>query len=289
MKVLITGSAGFAGRHLAAACADRGWDVTGIDSREGIDARDFFRSSDEKFGLVLHCAAIVGGRAMIDGAPLALTANLETDAACFQWALRTRPGRLVYFSSSAAYPVALQTGTPPRLLAEADIDLDDVRQPDQLYGWAKLTGEQLAARARGEGLAVSVVRPFSGFGEDQDRSYPFAVFAHRALQHEDPFTIWGTGAQVRDWVHIDDIVAAVLAMAEAGIDGPVNIGTGRPVPMTALAAMMAAAAGYEPQFRYYPDAPSGVAYRVADTTLLRTFYTPRISLEEGISRAAGPA
>ena len=117
MKALVTGSAGFAGRHFREALHHRGWDVTGIDIAEGNDARDFFSASGDRFDLVVHCAAVVGGRALIDGPPLALAVNLELDAAMFRWALRTRPGRVIYLSSPAAYPVALQG--EPRLLAEA--------------------------------------------------------------------------------------------------------------------------------------------------------------------------
>ena len=283
LKALITGSAGFAGRHFRKALEHGGWDVTGIDIADGNDARGFFRTDGRQFGLVVHCAAVVGGRALIDGPPLALAVNLELDAALFRWALRTRPGRVIYLSSPAAYPVALQRA--PRLLTENDLDLTDPRMPDQLYGWAKLTGEMLANRARAEGLPVTVVRPFSGYGEDQPDCYPFPALAARARRREDPFAIWGTGEQVRDWIHVDDICAAILAMVREGIDGPVNLGTGRPVSMRELAGMMCAAAGYEPEFKPLPEMPAGVAYRVADVTRLSEFYHPEVTLEEGILRA----
>jgi hypothetical protein len=51
---------------------------------------------------VVHLAAIVGGRSTIEGAPLSVAVDLSLDAELFNWALRTRPGRIVYFSSSAA-------------------------------------------------------------------------------------------------------------------------------------------------------------------------------------------
>jgi nucleoside-diphosphate-sugar epimerase len=55
--------------------------------------------------LVVHCAANVGGRATIDGNPLWVAENLELDAAMFRWAVAMRLPRVVYYSSSAAYPV----------------------------------------------------------------------------------------------------------------------------------------------------------------------------------------
>jgi len=162
------------------------------------------------------------------------------------------------------------------------IDLDDVRTPDALYGWVKLTGEQLARLARRAGVPVTVLRPFSGYGKDQSADYPFAAFAQRARAREDPFVIWGDGKQVRDFVHVDDVVDAALALAAGGHDGPFNIGLGEPVPMRELARRFTAAAGYDPQIRLMPNAPAGVSYRVCDPARLQKYFTPRVTLAEGI-------
>ena len=286
MKVLITGSAGFIGRHLIAELADEGHDVTGVDTMWGRDALTLFRHGDTHFDLVAHCAAVTPHRSAIDSSPLTVGAGcLELDAAMFRWALRTRPGRVIYFSSSAAYPVALQrTGMAVRL-RENHIDLDRPEQPDAIYGWLKLTGEQLARRYREQGGKVTVLRPFSGYGEDQGDDFPFGAFQGRAQRREDPFTIWGDGLQTRDWIHVDDVVGATLAAACEGVDGPVNLGTGVPTSMTSLVAEFCRQAGYEPEFDHRWDAPSGVAYRVCDPTLLNSFYTPKVSVEEGVRRA----
>ena len=298
---LVTGSAGFAGRHYARVLEERGYDVTRCDTAaraSGLvfpsdDALWVFDHSRTCFDLVIHCAAHVGGRTDIDGFPMSQVVNLQLDAAMFRWALRTRPGRVVYISSSAAYPVFLQSLAKMYALRECEIDpafREVIRVPDQLYGWAKLTGENLAHRAREAGLAVSVIRPFSGYGEDQDPVYPFRAFAERAKRRADPFEIWGNARQCRDFIHIDDIVEATMVMVEEGIDGPVNLGTGEATALGDLAGAFCEKAGYTPQgyapqFEVNRGAPMGVEYRVADVTRLHEFYTPKISLEEGIARA----
>jgi nucleoside-diphosphate-sugar epimerase len=290
---LVTGAAGFIGRHASRALADAGYTVHGIDivRTPGVmrwDARDFFRADEGGYDVVVHAAAVVGGRAKIDGDPLALAVNFELDAALFQWAARTRPGRVVYISSSAAYPVMLQTWDDARPLRESAVTLHEpiVGLPDALYGWSKLTGEILAARAREAGIPVTVIRPFSGYGEDQNADeYPFPAFAARALAREDPFVIWSSGDQVRDWIHVDDICAALMIMIRDGIDGPVNLGTGRATSMRELARAMCLTAGYDPEFKVLPGKPSGVAYRVADVTRMNEFFKPAVSLEDGIERA----
>lgn len=285
---LVTGDRGFIGRHFARHLKDAGWEVLRCDLADGFDARTLFRTRGLHVGLVVHCAAVVGGRETIDGPPLALASNLELDAGLFQWALRDRPGRVLYFSSSAAYPVFMQEGQGCQL-REEDIAPGFpgkmVGVPDQLYGWAKLTGEHLAHRARQEGLSVTVVRPFSGYGEDQDAAYPFPAFIDRALRRDDPFTIWGDGFQARDFIHVDDIVRACMVMYGQGIDGPVNLGPGQPVSMRRLAAMICQRAGYRPEFAFDRQAPAGVACRVSDPGRMREFYQPSVSLEEGIDRA----
>lgn len=294
-RALVTGAAGFVGRHFARHLRSQGWEVTGIDTELApdtvlFDARDFFRGKGGSrvagYGLVVHCAAVVGGRQVIEADPLAQAVNFELDAALFRWARITRPGRVIYFSSSAAYPVLLQDGAPPYALPEDEIKFDGLAGvPDELYGWAKLTGEVLARQAIRDGLPVSVVRPFSGYGEDQDASYPFPAFIDRALKREDPFLIWGDGGQVRDFIHIDDIVRACMVMYEQERAGPVNLASGRGVSMRTLASMICHQAGYEPEFEFAPAAPSGVRYRVANAFVLNQFCRPRITLEEGIRRA----
>jgi nucleoside-diphosphate-sugar epimerase len=122
MIALVTGHRGFVGRHMFRALEARGYNVIGLDLLDrptAHDARDYFRTFDTRFDLVVHCAAVVGGRTMIDGEPLRLAAeDLSIDAELFRWALRTRPGRIVAFSSSAAYPTFLQTPTGATLLKE---------------------------------------------------------------------------------------------------------------------------------------------------------------------------
>ena len=283
MKILITGNAGFVGREFMKQLD--GHDITGIDIVNGIDARDFFAKDDTKFDLVIHLAAIVGGRATIEGNPLKVATDLAIDSDMFQWALRTRPDRTVYYSSSAAYPTAYQTHTMKYTLNESHINLDSIMSPDLTYGWAKLTGETLAKYASNEGLRVHVFRPFSGYGEDQELDYPFPSFIARGKRKDNPFEIWGTGEQVRDFIHIEDVVSATLEAVNQDIQGPVNLGCGRATSFNELAKLVSTEAGYTPEIKHILGAPEGVSYRVCDPSKLLTFYTPKISLEEGIRRA----
>ena len=281
MKILITGHKGFVGRNFVKALPDS--DITGIDLKDGNDCRDFFKGNTDQFDLVIHLAAIVGGRATIEGEPLSVATDLSIDAEFFNWVQLTKPKNVVYFSSSAAYPIDLQTTHRRNRLAEHDLNLDEVRNPDLTYGWAKLTGEYLAQFVTDSN--VFIFRPFSGYGSDQDADYPFPSFIDRALAKADPFDIWGDGEQVRDFIHIEDIVQAVLWHVQTGYTGTWNLCSGVPTSFNDLAEMVCEEADYKPVFNHIRSAPTGVQYRVGDPYVSHHYYKPQISLREGIRRA----
>ncbi|MGX1976989.1 NAD-dependent epimerase/dehydratase family protein [Streptomyces kronopolitis] len=289
VRILITGHMGFVGGHFRRKLWE-GNDLTLVDKRDGVSAQVFFNDlrlhENRRYDLVIHLAAMVGGRAKIDGDPLAIAENLAIDSDMFRWAIRTSQPRIVYYSSSAAYPIALQGRGRQRKLREDDIWFDETAGiPDQTYGWAKLTGERLAEHAEAAGTRVHIFRPFSGYGEDQDLDYPFPSFIDRVKRRANPFEIWGDGRQTRDFIHIDDVVDATLEAVAQGVEGPINLGLGRPTSFLELAELVTAEAGYSPEFRLLPDKPVGCFYRVADATKMNSFYAPRVTLEQGIQRA----
>jgi nucleoside-diphosphate-sugar epimerase len=320
MRVLITGGAGFVGRHFTSHLVKAGHDVTVVDPlTEGSgalpldswpdflgvkavdftfieeDCRSFFSFFDRvhsSFDLVVHLAAVVGGRLTIERQALAVADDLSIDARFFQWAAQTRPKSTMYFSSSAAYPIGLQTRDKQVVLSEDMISFEDaVGVPDLSYGWAKLTGEFLSALAvERYGLDVKIFRPFSGYGEDQDLTYPFPAIVQRAMAHRegDPFIVWGSGEQQRDFVHIDDCVQ--MSLAACDILGPgeaLNLSSGEGATFADLAAFVFEILGRpSPRIECDRDKPEGVFYRVGSVEKQRSLgLRPSTSLAEGVRRA----
>jgi len=314
MKVLITGGAGFVGRAFTRRLADDGHLVIIVDDLStglerwkwvvqpknlfgfqftAMDCRQWFKHNvASEFDLVIHCAAVVGGRLNIEGDPLGVAADLAIDSDLFNWCTQSKTmPRVIYFSSSAAYPVELQTRDNNCDLVETYLHFDGTRvgMPDMTYGWSKLSGEYLAKiAAERYGLDVKVYRPFGGYGEDQDMTYPFPSIIRRVLRREDPITVWGSGDQQRDFIHVDDIVEAVLQTMDPLPAGePLNLGTGRGVSFRDLAAMAHTQfGGPTSTCNIVNDStkPEGVFRRVADTYKLLQYYRPKITLEEGIDR-----
>ena len=240
------------------------------------------------FADVFHFAAIVGGRAMIDGDPMKVALDLSIDAEFFYWITRQKPERVLYPSSSAAYPVSKQTEANAIQLRESDIDFANMGQPDMTYGWTKLTGEFLAKiAAQHYGVKVTCIRPFSGYGEDQDYSYPVPAIARRAVYKESPFEVWGTGHQGRDFVHIDDVLDCTLLAMDKIHDGTaINIGMGKLTSFRELIEVFCEIAGYKTEIKCLLDKPVGVHSRYCSIDYVKEHlgWTPKISIEEGMRR-----
>lgn len=115
--------------------------------------------------------------------------------------------------------------------------------------------------------------------------YPFRAILERALYKEDPLTVWG-GAQIRDWLHIDDLVAGILHMVEHAPDKqPIELGTGRGTTFFELATLFAEAVGYRPDIKGIAK-EQGSPARVADTRTARDLgWCHKVTLPAGIERA----
>jgi len=251
--------------------------------------QDTYDLDFERFSDVFHFAAIVGGRLKIEGDPMAVALDLSIDAEFFYWACQHQPKRVLYPSSSAAYPVSLQSPSGAIALSEPDIDFNkNLGVPDMTYGWSKLTGEFLARIAsKHYGIAVVCIRPFSGYGEDQDLSYPVPAIAARAARRENPFEVWGSGKQGRDFVHIDDVLDLIFLLMDNVTDGSAyNIGSGRLTSFLELIGHFTGFAGYSPEIKPLLDKPVGVHSRYSDMSLVKQKFgwMPRISIEEGMKR-----
>lgn len=243
----------------------------------------------ERFSDVFHFAAIVGGRMKIEGDPMIVALDLSIDAEFFHWVTQHKPERVLYPSSSAAYPVSLQTTDGAIALSEGDIDFNkNLGTPDMTYGWSKLTGEFLAQiAAKHYGVRVACIRPFSGYGEDQEQSYPVPAIAARAARREDPFEVWGSGKQGRDFVHIDDVLDFIFMLLDNVSDGSAyNIGSGRLTSFLELIEVFGEIAGYKPTVKPLLDKPVGVHSRYANMELVESKFgwKPKISLKEGMQR-----
>lgn len=316
-KVLITGGAGFVGRHMVGRMLKQGYEVHAVDKVAPLtgglpleswpffdprdyphfhfyheDCRDYFRRvKDNDFDYCFHLAAMVGGRMMIENNPLAVADDLSIDAHYWEWAVDTKPKKTVCFSSSAAYPIKLQRPDHYVLLKEEMISFDeDIGMPDMTYGWAKLTCEYLAQLAyKKHGMKSVVYRPFSGYGEDQDDTYPFPSICKRLIAHrgQPTVTVWGSGLQMRDFIHIEDCMEGILqTMDQVDDASAINLSTGIYTSFIEFAQMAADILGYRPLVKGTSNTPEGVFARAGDTERQeRLGFRHAVDFKEGVKKA----
>ena len=268
LKILVTGSEGFLGGHTCRYMQEQGHTVTGID----ID-KDIFRYGlpDQRFDVLIHFAAYVGGRKGIDNNLYRITKNIELDRQVIQWA-ETHVDRMIYPSSCAAYPRALQTqqGTP----------MHESMMGGETFDMSKLAAECMLKFAK---VKSHIIRPFTIYGPGQSMDYPLPAIIERAKRGE--CSVWGSGTQVRDWVHIDDALRVFEYLVHREEPIVLNIGTGIPLTFKQVAQIIYKEihGDYSLNLKTQTDQPEGAGYRYADIILLKSLgLEPTIGLAEGI-------
>ena len=254
------------------------------------DCRNFFKKNHyEYYDYVLHLAAIVGGREIIENNPLAVAEDLSIDSSFWSWASKSKPKKVICFSSSASYPIHFQKKNNFKLLKESMISFNkEIGVPDMTYGWSKLTCEYLAKIAFEKHNIKSVVyRPFSGYGEDQHKNYPFTGIIDRAINNKNKkiFKVWGSGNQMRDFIHIDDCVKGVIkTMNKINDSSALNLSTGKLLSFKTLAKKICNQIGYNPEIIGTNNKPEGVFARGGCTLKQEKYgFKHQLNIDEGIS------
>ena len=307
-RVLVSGGCSFIGSHLVDVLAARGARVRVADDlssgrRENI-AR-WVQSGEVEFvecdllepgnaeravaGMdhVFHLAANHGGRGYIDRHQAACATNLALDGLMIRAAQRSDVGQFTFASSGCVYPEHLQTDPAEVLYLKEDL----VRPPyaaDNLYGWAKLMAElTLQAYHRDHGMRCASLRYFTAYGERCLENHAVVAMIARAFVGQDPFIVWGTGEQIRNWTHVDDIVSGTILAAERVHDGTaINLGTMERTRVIDAARMILERTGRNVRIEADPSQPTGPYNRVCDNALAKELlgWTPRVSFTEGLER-----
>ena len=252
LKALVTGGAGFIGSHLAERLSKEGWQVIVLDDlSNGFEhnvpsGAELVRASAgdpavlEKVvpgcSAIFHLAAV---SSVIDSIerPLAVhDINLTTTLALLETAAKHGVKRFVFSSSDAIYGDSGETA----------IFEDAPKNSLSHYAVQKLASEYYCGvYHRLRGLVTVCLRYFNVYGARQRADSPYTGVITKfltAARAGNPLTIYGDGSQSRDFVHVQDVVAANFAAASH--DGPkvagrsFNIGSGCSVSVAALASMI---------------------------------------------------
>ena len=305
---LVTGGASFIGSHLVDALVMRGASVRIVDdlssgSRANVQPlldrheAEFVEADLLSPGVaeravqgmehVFHLAANHGGRGYIDLHQAACSTNLALDGLVIRAAHRGGVGKFTFASSGCVYPEHMQHDPSEVLYLTEDL----VKPPyaaDNLYGWAKLMCElTLQAYNRDYGFKCASLRYFTAYGERCLENHAVIAMIARAFVKQDPFVVWGTGEQIRNWTYVSDIVEGTLLAAEKIDDGTaVNLGTMERTRVIDAAKEILRRTGVHSTLLPDPTKPTGPYNRVCDNSLGKRLlgWEPRVTFSDGLDR-----
>lgn len=310
MRSLVTGGAGFIGSHLVDALAARGDEVLVLDDfssgkRENLvgalaagvevaeldvaDAQAMFEAIGQfRPQSVFHLAAQIDVRRSMADPGFDARLNVVGTVNALEAATRAEVAKFVFTSTGGAI-----YGEGAERADELPFAEDARCEPFSIYGQSKLAAEgYIDLYARTRGLPATTVRLGNIYGPRQDPATEAGVVAIfcRAGRDGGRPTVFGTGEQTRDYVHVADLVAALLA-AEARDDaGPINVGTGVETSVLELVELVGSAFGrddFEPEFA--PAREGEIERTVLDATgaAERLGWRAERTIETGLEQTAG--
>ncbi|MEM2135864.1 MAG: NAD-dependent epimerase/dehydratase family protein [Candidatus Jordarchaeaceae archaeon] len=319
-NVLVTGGASFIGSHLVDSLLKKGaivkvaddfssgklsnleyplkkvasntWTHNSLTVIQGdLKDKSFTKNVLKDVEVVFHLAALHGGRGYIHTHPAQCCTNMILDQLVFEEAQKAGVDRICFASSACVYPAYLQEQTGSNyLLREEDADpfVRDKAFADLEYGWAKLMGEMaLKAYHRQYGMKTSSVRIFTAYGPRENETHAIIALIAKAFIRMDPYVIWGSGKQDRNFTYVQDIVDFLIGAAEKIEDGtPVNAGRDDRITIDQAAEMIFDIVGWRPKKIIHDlSKPEGVASRAADLTRARKIIgEPKVSYREGFKK-----
>jgi UDP-glucose 4-epimerase len=285
----VTGGSGFIGSRLVRALLDEGATVTVADQREFPDSRVRTVSGDltdptvrdavvaDGTEVIVHLAAVTSVLRSMDDPVGTHRMNVEVTAGLLELARLRGTGRFLLASTNA---VTGDVGSRP---ISEDIPL----RPLTPYGSTKAAAEMLlSGYSASYGLTGAALRFANVYGPGMANKDSFVPRLMRAAAEGRGVQIYGDGTQLRDYVHVDDVVQAILLALCTGHSGPLVVGSGRSESVNDLVTAARSVTGVAVPVSHVPAKQGEMPAVVLDITAARTLgYTPRHTLASGLATA----
>ena len=298
-KILVTGGAGFIGSHLCDHLVQQGHEVTVVDdfssgSRENLSAisdriRVFDLAIDSISSIaselagttrIYHLAALISGYDSLYDPDAYVKTNIDGFSRVLELAKELENPRIIFASSSTVYgnqpDPEMSESTPPN--------------PQSMYALTKLTGEHMLAMYQElYGYNYVCLRLFNVYGPRQSPNHPYANVTCKfsyAAAHGDGVRLYGDGKQSRDFVYVEDVVQALLAVSETSDDTIYNVGTGEDASIAGLLEAVQGLAKAPLPVEQCPPWPNDIQAIRANINRLASEkgYRPTVSLQDGLAQ-----
>jgi len=315
MKILITGGAGLIGSNVVRRFVNQGYEVHVADNlwrgrvgnllddgQEIIDLKTQFYQYDLReyenclnackgMDAVIHLADIVAGINFVFSNELFLyRANIVMNSNMLDAAIQNKVQKYIYVGTACSYPEEMQSKLNPPPFKEEDAY---PAKPESAYGWSKLMGEYECELAQKEGvIETGILRLHNVYGPpcemSPEKSQVIPALCRKAIKHpEEEFIVWGSGIQRRAFLYVDDVVDAIFALLEKGMNnGVIQIGPGESHSIADIAERIVRLSGREIEIRFDPTKPEGDKDRTADSSKAHHIldWEQKVSLDEGLER-----
>lgn len=292
--IIVTGCTGFLGRRVCRLLEQKGMAFVGTSLSGGLDLRDraktiqFFRQHSGS--QVLNCAAFVGGIQFGYKHPSELFQNnLLMTLNLLEAARESHVSRVVNPISNCAYPGAAS------YFKEEEFWDGPLHESVMVYGFvrkASWVGSWAYAKQHGLDsvnlILSNMYGPEDHFHEERSHALGALImkFVRAKLDGAPEVVVWGSGAPVREWLHVDDgAEAMVRALSAPTTIEPVNVGVGKGISILNLAETIKEIVGYQGELVLDPSKPDGAPYKTVDGSRGEALlgWRPSRSLAEGIA------
>jgi GDP-L-fucose synthase len=292
-KIYIAGHKGMVGSAIWRALESKGYtNLIGQTSKE-LDLRNqqhvqaFFQS--EKPDVVIDAAARVGGILANNNFPYTfLMENMLIQNNLIQTALDTDVKKFVFLGSSCIYPKLA-----PQPLQEECLLTSSLEPTNEWYAIAKISGVKACESIRKQFNKDFVsLMPTNLYGSNDNfdlqtsHVLPAMIrkFHEAKMNNNQSVTLWGSGTPMREFLHVDDMAAAVVFALENQLDEHLyNVGTGTDLTIKELAELIQKTVDHQGEIIWDSSKPDGTPRKLMDVSKMKNIgWSATISLEEGI-------